>query len=144
MREIHDIIVHHTATPSTATVESIRRYHVGIRGWSDIGYHYLVQRDGIIRLGRPDRRVGAHCRGYNRESIGVAVIGNFEETPIGMEVEQQINALRQLLGDLLHRYPHSVVRGHKEYAATLCPGGHLAEWLERAGLFDTESVEFWV
>jgi N-acetyl-anhydromuramyl-L-alanine amidase AmpD len=117
---------------------------VSVRGWSDIGYHYLVQRDGVIRLGRPEWRIGAHVRGHNKESIGIAVIGNFEETAIGMEVEQQIHALRQLLLDLLLRYPPSVVKGHRQYAATLCPGGHLSEWLERSGLPNEASDEFWV
>lgn len=130
MREINYIVVHHTATPSYATVESIRNYHVNIRGWRDIGYHYLVQRDGVIRLGRPDHIQGAHCSGHNADSIGVALIGNFEETPLGMEVETQVNSLKMLLQDLTLRYKDARVVGHKELAATLCPGKHLAEWLD--------------
>ncbi len=78
MRKIKLIIIHHTATYKDTTVESIRSYHMNTRGWSDIGYHYLIDGKGRIRLGRPVWRSGAHCKWHNRTSIGVAIIGNFQ------------------------------------------------------------------
>ena len=130
MRKIDCIIVHHTATPSTATIESIRNYHVNVRGWRDIGYHYLIQRDGVIRLGRPEEIIGAHCSGHNAVSIGVAVIGNFEEAISNGEVAAQMRALECLLGDLVFRYPGACVVPHRKLAATLCPGRYLVGWLD--------------
>lgn len=126
MREINRIVIHHTATSSSATVESIRRYHTAVRGWRDIGYHYLIDGDGQIRLGRPEWIQGAHVRGHNRDSIGVAVIGNFEQ--VSFELAQE-DSLEVLLLDLLYRYPKAKVLCHSDLANTLCPGVSLSEWV---------------
>lgn len=89
-----------------------------------------MQRDGIIRLGRPDHRIGAHCKGFNAMSIGIAAIGNFEETCLGTETQDQMEALRLLLQDLLFRHKAAEVKMHCEFSATKCPGKHLIKWLE--------------
>lgn len=128
MREIKRIILHHTATPKTTTVESIRRHHTAVRGWSDVGYHYLIDGVGTIRLGRPEWRQGAHVRGHNGDSIGVVVIGNFHRDPYELGIQEA--GLDSLLQDLLYRYPHAKVLGHCELANTFCPGGSLWTWLE--------------
>lgn len=126
MRKIRWLIVHHTATPTWTTVESIRNYHVVDRGWSDIGYHYLIDMNGCIRLGRPEWRIGAHCKGKNKMSIGIAVIGHFMHYDIS---EVHIRALSSLIGDLQHRYPDAEVKKHSDFARTLCPGMFLERWL---------------
>ena len=76
MRNINEIIVHCAATPEGKdfTVADIRRWHKA-RGWSDIGYHYVVYRDGSVHKGRPVSKVGAHVRGRNRNTIGICYIG---------------------------------------------------------------------
>ena len=72
MRHINRIILHCTATREGRdySVDTIRKWHTD-KGWSDIGYHYLVARDGAIYEGRPVERMGAHVRGYNANSIGI-------------------------------------------------------------------------
>ena len=72
MREVNKIIIHCSATVegvnvSTATIKS---WHVKGRGWSDIGYHYVIQLDGTIDYGRPISRQGAHTKNHNSDSIG--------------------------------------------------------------------------
>lgn len=114
MRKIDAIVVHCTATPDAAWqigVKQIRADHVSARGWNDIGYHYLVRRDGEIEVGRMESVVGAHCQnGYNQRSIGVAWVGI--EKPTG----PQYATLVRLVGELANRYGVKLheIRGHKE------------------------------
>jgi hypothetical protein len=105
MREINRIIIHHTATAQETTVSSIRNYHMHNRGWRDIGYHYLIDGGGFVRLGRPERLSGAHCKGNNRDSIGVAVIGDCRSGRGGNGApnEEQKAAFFKLLEDLMVR-----------------------------------------
>lgn len=81
MRDINEIIVHCTATrpdwwqgkSTSEKVDEIRRWHVEDRGWRDIGYHYLIDRDGTVAKGRPVEQVGAHCKGHNTGTIGISL-----------------------------------------------------------------------
>jgi len=78
VRTVSSIIVHHTATPQTWTLEKIRAFHK--TKWSEIGYHYVIERDPLLlRVGRRSDRAGAHCKGANRNSLGIVIVGNFEE-----------------------------------------------------------------
>ena len=71
MRKITEIIIHCSATPEgkVFTVDDIRKWHLA-RKFSDIGYHYVVYRDGSVHKGRAENLVGAHCQGHNAHSIG--------------------------------------------------------------------------
>lgn len=75
-RNIKEIIVHCSATPEGKdfTVADIKRWHLA-RGFSDIGYHYVIYRDGSIHVGRSENISGAHCTGHNTISIGICYIG---------------------------------------------------------------------
>ena len=78
MREISKIIVHCSDSniKSHDNIETIRKWHVEERGWSDIGYHYVITQDGIIHEGRPLSRNGAHAAGgHNTGSIGICLTG---------------------------------------------------------------------
>ena len=76
MRKINKIVVHCTATPEgrPVSVEEIDSWHKQ-RGWSQIGYHYVVQLDGTINQGRPLNISGAHVKGHNKYSIGITYVG---------------------------------------------------------------------
>ena len=80
MREINRIILHCSATPEGEHIstETIRDWHVNKRGWSDIGYHFVVLLDGTIEAGRPLDRVGAHTKGHNEDSIGICIVGGVD------------------------------------------------------------------
>ena len=68
MRPIDTIIVHCSATPEgrDVSVSEIRKWHKA-RGWSDIGYHFVITLDGTMNVGRPIEKIGAHAKGYNRK-----------------------------------------------------------------------------
>lgn len=125
---INAVTVHHTATSNEYSdarevVRAIQRYHQDSRGWCDIGYHFLIDRDGVIYEGRPLWAVGAHVRGRNVGNVGVALIGNYEEAQVS---ERQMAALVELVSWLVkeHGVPLGNIRGHRDYASTACPGRH--------------------
>ena len=132
MRDINKIIIHCSATPEGKhfTVEDIRRWHTkpvsqGGRGWSDIGYHYVIYLDGTVHPGRPPEKIGAHCKGQNARSIGICYIGGItadgKKTPKDTRTPEQKSALRLLVESLKRKYPKATVHGHNEFAAKACP-----------------------
>ena len=120
-RTIKEIIVHCTATPEgrNYTVEQCRADHKK-QGWSDIGYHYLIYRDGSIHNGRDVDLIGAHCAagGHNTYSIGVAYVGGMTKDmkqPKDTRTLQQKAALLNLLTDLRRQYPQAKIYGHHDF-----------------------------
>jgi hypothetical protein len=110
---------------SAARIEWIRCGHRG-RGFSDIGYHYIVDRDGRVWEGRNLRWQGAHVSKHNEQNIGILVMGNFD---IQKPSQQQLDGTRLLLRKLLaqHKISRGRVLTHREWAGakTACPGKHL-------------------
>ena len=124
-RDIKELIVHCSATPEGKdySVDTIRQWHLQ-RGFSDIGYHYVVYRDGSIHIGRDESIIGAHCTGHNTSSIGICYIGGCAsdgKTPKDTRTEAQKNSLLKLLGELKKKYPKAVIHSHKDYANKACP-----------------------
>jgi N-acetylmuramoyl-L-alanine amidase len=118
MRAINKIIVHCSATPNdrVVTVEEIRRWHVEGNGWQDIGYHYVIYRNGEVHSGRPLKIVGAHCAGQNTGSIGICLIGDDKFTP------EQFNSLRILHKAFADMIPSIEIYGHRDFTkAKTCP-----------------------
>ena len=115
------IILHHAEAPY-ATAQDIHRWHLG-NGWSGIGYHYYVRKDGLVYRGRPGDAVGAHAgkkSGYNGRSIGICFEGNYmyEAMPAA-----QLEAGRALTRDIEARYGGKLrILGHRDVTATDCPG----------------------
>lgn len=124
-RNIKEIIVHCSATPEGEdfTTAQIKQWHLQ-RGFSDIGYHYVIYRDGSIHAGRPEAISGAHCTGHNTISVGVCYIGGCAKdgkTPKDTRTEAQKAALVQLLKQLKAKYPNATIHGHREFANKACP-----------------------
>lgn len=126
-RCINEIIIHCSATPEgkDVTVEQIRDWHVRGNGWSDIGYHWIIYRDGSVHAGRPESKKGAHCNGHNANSIGICYVGgevaDGSHTPKDTRTPAQKVALIKLVNELRQRYPGATVHGHNEFAAKACP-----------------------
>ena len=125
MRQIKEIILHCSATPEGKdyTVETIRKWHLA-RGFNDIGYHYVIYRDGSIHKGRPIEKAGAHTTGHNSYSIGICYIGGVEKngkTPKDTRTTEQKLSMYQLVYQLLQQYPNSRIGCHNEFANKACP-----------------------
>lgn len=124
-RRIDKIIIHCTATPEGRdyTVADITMWHK-MRGFSDIGYHYVIYRDGTIHEGRNVNVAGAHTVGYNSNSIGVCYVGGLAHdgtTPKDTRTPAQKDALEKLMITLKANYPKATIHGHREYANKACP-----------------------
>ncbi|MBI4345644.1 MAG: N-acetylmuramoyl-L-alanine amidase [Elusimicrobia bacterium] len=123
---------HHTAGKYTSTLQEslaeirfIQDFHQTGRGWSDVGYHYLVDGAGRIFRGRPIDARGAHVRGFNEGNIGISLLGNYHPPYDDAMTPAQREAVRRLGAWLRDRYgiQPSVLRGHRDYnPRTDCPG----------------------
>ena len=137
--EVTHLIIHHSAGVNAAddwaaVVRSIWDHHVNGNGWADIGYNYLVDPDGVIYEGRGNDILGAHFCGTNRNTMGICVLGNFQETTptdaaVGSLIELAAWKLneRQLdpQGSAFHPSSGlvlSTISGHRDGCATSCPG----------------------
>ena len=151
MRPITHLVVHCAASPDGKPVsaETIDQWHAA-RGFQrkpewlkrqaghlkHIGYHFVVDVDGMVSAGRHVEEVGAHVNGSNAWSIGICLIGTRRFTP------KQWEALRQLVDGLLNRFQAARVVGHRDFSpdkdgdgviepqewSKECPGFEVAQW----------------
>jgi len=125
MREINKIIVHCSATREGENFEvaEIRKWHLA-RGFNDIGYHFYIDLYGEIHKGRDISKIGAHCKGHNRNSIGLCYCGGVEadgKTPKDTRNTEQKDALLCVLRTLKAMYPNAVIHSHNDFANKACP-----------------------
>ena len=114
-----DYIVLHHAAAITCTAQEVDNWHKG-NGWTGIGYHFFIRKDGSIYRGRPEWATGAHASGKNSISMGVCVEGNYETEKTMPQAQK--TALKELLTYLKGKYPNAGIKGHREVGATGCPG----------------------
>lgn len=123
-RVINEIIVHCSATQEGKdfTTADIKKWHLA-RGFSDIGYHYVIYRDGSIHDGRNVNIGGAHCTNHNAHSIGVCYIGGLDKfnNPKDTRTDKQKEAFVSLLTKLKRLYPKATIHGHNEFSSKACP-----------------------
>lgn len=124
-RNINEIIVHCTATPDgrPVTIREITQWHKQ-RGFSTIGYHYVVMLDGTVCNGRNVDTVGAHCTNHNSHSIGVCYVGGLDKVtkqPKDTRTPAQKYALVTLLKKLKALYPKAKIYGHRDFSSKACP-----------------------
>ena len=110
------IVLHHRAGNGDA--DSIHRLHIN-EGYSGIGYHFYIRKDGNIYRGRPIDTMGAHCLGSNSNSIGICFEGNYES---GVMPDAQIKAGQELVSYLKSLYSSAEVKRHSDLYKTACPG----------------------
>ena len=125
MRDLNRIILHCSATREGKdfSVDTIRDWHVNGRGWSDIGYHWVIRLDGSIEVGRPLEKSGAHTKGHNKDSVGVCYIGGCDadgKPKDTMNAEQE-KAWRMIVLSLRTLYGDLTIHGHNEFANKACP-----------------------
>ena len=140
-KPVDTIFVHCAATrpewlagsPLSEKIKEMTRWHKA-KGWSAIGYHWIIDRDGTVAGGRDEKTPGAHVAGHNTGSIGVCLIGGHgssENDPFSKNytTEQEI-ALFNLIQDIKTRASITQIRGHNEVAAKACPGFNVKRWLQ--------------
>lgn len=126
-REVTDmIVIHHTGGADIdASAEQIDGWHKN-NGWSGIGYHFVIRKDGTIERGRPEWAVGAHAYGENWHTIGIHLSGDFS---VAEPTEAQIESTAMLLANLCVDYGLPIdedhIVGHRDLMPTDCPGDNL-------------------
>ncbi|MDF1769875.1 N-acetylmuramoyl-L-alanine amidase [Maricaulis sp.] len=138
MRPIKHIIVHCADTPASMDIgaKEIDAWHRD-RGWSAIGYHYVIRRSGDIEKGRDldgdgnvDEEIGAHALGYNRYSLGICLVGGKgPDARADMNfTHNQMGTLYRLLVALTTEYPNAEVIGHRDVSDKACPSFDVKSW----------------
>lgn len=145
MREITEIILHCSATWSKQDigVKEIKDWHIRGRGWSHIGYHYVIRRDGQLEEGCPLEVPGIHCSGHNARSIGICLVGggpNGEDNNFNRE---QFDMLAKLIGQLRQKFPCTSIHGHNEFANKACPVFSVAKFLTDYGIPQAQANFEW-
>lgn len=130
MRYFNDIIIHCSATCYDRDFHAadIRRWHLQ-RGYDDIGYHYVIDLDGTVEIGRPLDVVGAHCKGHNRDSVAICYVGGLNRfgIPADTRTKEQKKALARLIWKLSimainEGFGLVSVHGHHDYnLSKACP-----------------------
>ena len=112
------------------------------RGWSGVGYHFVITLDGKIQKGRPIEEFGAHVRGHNRNSVGVCYIGGLDKNgkPKDTRTKNQKAALEILVSSLKTVFPIERVCGHRDLSPDKNGDGRITsnEWLKQCPCFDAE------
>lgn len=125
MRKITEIIIHCTGTLPNVSPRSIKNYHVNSLKYKDVGYNFIISKDGMIWRGRPISEIGAHCIGHNTNSIGIAYIGGLKSdgtTANTITKEQRISMLRLINAlKVIFELNNTHIRMHNEFANKECP-----------------------
>jgi hypothetical protein len=124
------IILHHSASPSSTKVGDIDRWHksrwagfVSRRGYH-VGYHYVVEADGMVIQTRDHDEEGAHCIGQNNRSIGICIVGNFN---LDYPTKRQLSAVGTLIEKLHQEFGILPIKPHRAYSRTDCFGTNLPD-----------------
>jgi len=139
-RELTDTVaIHCSATPPTMDigVEKIREWHVKDNGWDDVGYHFIITRDGTIEPARPEEMQGAHAPKVNHRSIAICMIGGSDANGMWSNnfTNEQWVTLKALLLNLTKKYEIKKIIGHYQVDDKKeCPSFKVPEYLEENNL----------
>lgn len=146
-RSITVIVVHCTATRVDVdfSQKDLLRSH-RTRGMTCVGYHFYIRKDGFIWSTRPLEQVGAHARGHNQNSIGIAYEGGLDEDghPADTRTEKQKFSMRALIRTLRKDFPITRVCGHRDLSPDKNGNGVVepSEWLKQCPCFDVATDEW--
>lgn len=141
MKPVKLLVVHCSATPANRDigVAQIRAMHTA-KGWRDVGYHYVIRRDGRVEKGRPENVMGAHVEGHNDGSLGICLVGGVKPdmTAETNFTPAQYLALEQLLRQLKGRFPAARICGHRDLSPDRNGNGKVerGEWVKECPTFD--------
>lgn len=142
MRAIKYIVVHCTATPPTATIESIKRHWKIILKWKNPGYHYIIKRDGEIVCINLEENISNGVAGHNRYSIHISYIGGADQNgkPIDNRTDEQKQAMYDKLIELAKKYPDAAIVGHRDFSPDKNGNGIIEyfEWIKGCPSFDVK------
>ena len=140
-KKTDSIIIHCAATKPSMDIgyQEIRKWHVEDNGCDDVGYHFIIRRNGKYEKGRPEGYSGAHAPSHNSRSIGICLVGGMAEdgTPENNFTIEQLLTLRDLVNMIMERYSEiTEILGHCDVQDNKpnCPGFNVREWLNKENI----------
>ena len=152
VNKISKLIIHCSANGPNSKIGAyeIRKYHTlpeaqGGRGFEDIGYHFVIKRDGTVEQGRKLEYQGAHCTGHNANSIGICLVGGVDVSgrPDDNFTLLQREALAMMLRAMRQRWPNATIHGHCEFANKACPVMDVDKFLQEHGIDKDPHIPPW-
>jgi N-acetylmuramoyl-L-alanine amidase len=139
-RQTNAIVIHCSATraiQSRIGAKDIRQWHLD-KGWRDIGYHFVIKRDGTVEKGRDVDAVGSHVSGHNHDSVAICLVGGLNDNTYQPENNYTVSqwaSLKKLITTLVKRYPAAKVKGHRDYEGVkkACPCFNARPWAKANG-----------
>lgn len=135
-KSYNKITVHHTTEKKSSHkrndvhfLQTIQKYHIDEKKWADIGYHFIIGKDGKIYEGRLLKFYGAHVKNHNIGNIGIALLGDFHSNPLNTKQRQSLNLLINALREKYNIHEKELY-AHRELGNTSCPGDHTMDFLE--------------
>jgi N-acetylmuramoyl-L-alanine amidase len=134
------IVLHCSATRGVQAnigVDDIRRWHKA-QGWKDVGYHFIIKRDGTLQTGRAQSAIGSHVQGHNANSVGICLVGGLDDKtwkPTDNFTAAQWKTLTTLVARLTKIYPAAKVLGHRDFpnVQKACPCFNARVWAKKNG-----------
>ena len=155
MRKINHIVIHCSATRENTdfSFEDLKQAHKA-RGFRTVGYHFYIRKDGSVHIGRPIHQTGAHVKGHNHDSIGIAYEGGLDangrpkDTRTELQEAAIIDTIRELFEKLAEYQDISTIEilGHRDLSPDLDGDGVVEshEWLKQCPCFDALKEYAWM
>lgn len=140
-KQTNVIVIHCSATKPSQNigVAEIKKWHIA-NGWIDIGYHWVIRRNGVLEQGRNEEVAGAHVAGHNSNSVGVCLVGGVNEQGKADNnfTNEQFMTLKWVVHYLLARYPGAKIVGHRDLSPDLNNDGKITsnEFIKECPSFD--------
>ena len=140
-KKTDSIIIHCAATKASMDIgyDEIRKWHVDQNGWDDVGYHFIIRRNGKLEKARPEGYSGAHAPSHNSRSIGICLVGGMADDggPENNFTLEQFLTLKDLVNMIMDKYSDiTEVLGHCDVQENKpnCPGFNVKEWLNKEAI----------
>ena len=140
-KKTDSIIIHCAATKPSMDIgyDEIRKWHVDQNGWDDVGYHFIIRRNGQLEKARPEGYSGAHAPSHNGRSIGICLVGGMAEDGSAENnfTLEQFLTLKDLVNMIMDKYSDiTEVLGHCDVQDNKpnCPGFNVKEWLNKESI----------
>tara|TARA_R100000664_G_scaffold1281_2_gene3349 strand:+ start:5316 stop:5759 length:444 start_codon:yes stop_codon:yes gene_type:complete len=140
-RKTDSIIIHCAATKKSMDIgyKEIREWHVDQNGWDDVGYHYIIRRNGKLEKARPEEYSGAHAPSHNSRSIGICLVGGMADDggPENNFTLEQFLTLKDLVNMVMNKYSDiTEVLGHCDVQDNKpnCPGFDVKQWMNKEAI----------
>ena len=125
MRDIKYIVIHCTASQPNTKKEAILSYWKNTLKWKTVGYHRLIDANGVIHELAKFEQITNGVKGYNSESIHFSYIGGIDESgrPKDTRTLKQKESLLYLVKQAKKQFPNAIVQGHKDFKGVVkaCP-----------------------